>query len=161
MRDEALPKAFLRARQSGKTTELLRWLLRGHRVDEPPGWSRVVLTANRQTLKHMLLSFRWVDEELKRRRFTHGFNGVIYTLDEAAHPPQRLWFAGSQVEVAIDNLDLYLQSQLGFLPALFSMTGEIYEPEVEERPLPEQPTFDAFRHHFGNLGNPPNYSDDA
>lgn len=95
-------------RQAGKTHRLVEWVREGQRIEQWPGYSRVLLAIDvREAL-------RLRDEyNLDPRQIT----SVEDWRTRAGH------VLDHQVEVAIDNLDIWLENMLRQRIAVVSATG--------------------------------------
>lgn len=83
-------------RASGKTTQAMAWVSHGERIPRYPYWSRVVLVHDRNAL------------EVVRREYwgrLEDFDHRVYDVNEWL----RVQSADPDVELCIDNLDLFLR----------------------------------------------------
>lgn len=103
-------KVIAAGRKTGKTQQVVDWVLEGERVHGYPGWSRVLLVHNL--------------EEVVRLRDQYSIDSKqIFSL----HEWQRAHNVHPDTEVAIDNLDMYLPNLIGRhgRPVLTTITGEV------------------------------------
>lgn len=109
-------------RQTGKSTELIKWLVDGHAIPEYPHWSRVIVVATTSEVEFLdreVKQFgRGPDDEWEPkpymkcvwhlREFLNNSGAMKYVRDE------------NRVEIAIDNLTHFL----GFVPDVATITAD-------------------------------------
>lgn len=123
-------RVVLGARQEGKTTRLIEWLLGGEPIDKWPSWSRVLIT-HRDALAYLRSGrFRAADNELRERGCPGGLGKVVLTVGDYALTRLRL----ADVEVAVDNAEWLIEQQLGLRPDIVSMTGELFGADAAHQP---------------------------
>jgi hypothetical protein len=112
-------RAFVGDRRSGKSTQLLWWVLDGKKASGYPGWTRVLVTPSMQmaeVTKRMAVELRpdttWGDLDLAHR---------IYSL----HEWENAHGVRDETKVAFDNVEFMLPKVPGRVTAL-SMTGIAY-----------------------------------
>jgi hypothetical protein len=64
-------QVLLRGRGGGKTTEAMRWVAGGTRVPGYPGWSRVLVAANRTMFDHLRREWWGLLEDLDHRVYAY------------------------------------------------------------------------------------------
>lgn len=118
---------------SGKTDDLLIWLLEGHR----DGKNRILITLgkDRQTALTMKLQELWV--ESGHQKYINNAANSIYTVTYMHTNSHRI-FRGQQVEVGIVDADEMLQNLL-HINQLLSI-GTVTDPhpsmpDTENKPL--------------------------
>lgn len=132
-------KVLVRDRREGKTTELVKWLLKGVPQAGYPQWSRVILCSSRSAAVD---TTRMVQAELAKLTpsqvcamcFPHPLDAheeahthtlaqirkAVWSMNDFQHNVR-----GATFEYAIDDLDYFLQSLIGWkMPAVVAMTGE-------------------------------------
>jgi hypothetical protein len=100
---------IVRPRQAGKTYEMVQWVKQGEPTRSYPFWSRIILCP---TL------------EMAQRLRTDETYGLDYTQVFGVDEWRRARKGPLPVEVAIDNLDLFLAIGLGQTPAVVTVTGD-------------------------------------
>lgn len=112
------PMVLARPRQNGKTSELIQWLINGHRVEDWPGWSRVIVTPTTHQQKIMLN--RWAQQV--DPLIPGGLSKVVITAAELHNraPGKRIQ---ASIEIGFDDVDTFLWSTLSVLPDVITMTA--------------------------------------
>jgi hypothetical protein len=103
-------KVEVAGRQAGKTHRAVAWVKAGNKIDRYPGWDRVLLT-------HSIT-------EVVRIRARYNLDPhQVYSIREWI---DRNKMAFADVEVMVDNLDIWIEGVLGPVVAA-TMTGEPWE----------------------------------
>jgi hypothetical protein len=98
---------IVRPRQTGKTFEMVKWVLAGRETHSYPGWSRVILTPTLDQADYI------------RKQYPALEYHQVYSWRE-----WRERFPGREfVEVAVDNADEVLAQAIGQRAAVASFTG--------------------------------------
>lgn len=116
-------------RQEGKTTRLVEWLLQGHLTEPWPGWSRMLLVPTVREAVNLPEEYHWADLELRMHLGVPGGLGKIICSANEISSLRLHVGRNPDLEIALDNADHWLQHQLGFDPALLSLTGSVYDPK--------------------------------
>ena len=116
----SMPVVVVRDRNLGKTTELVNWLLGGHLIGGWPGWSRVLVVANKGRVTHLYREFPEQHRAL-REAGCAGLGKVVVTAEEW---PRLCRGIARDVEWALDDAEQIIACQFGSLPNIMSMTGE-------------------------------------
>jgi hypothetical protein len=117
-----LPRVFLADHLKGKTTQLVQWLLQGEPRASWPSWSRVLLVATVRDVHNVVAQHQEANQVL-RTKDGPALSKIVLCAERdayAVHTRLRL----QDVEVALDDADRWLRAQLGFMPALMSMTAK-------------------------------------
>lgn len=120
-------ETIIGGRGSGKTTQLIQWM-----SEAPEGMVRVV--ACRDAIQAKWLKERY---EAEGQKFD---DWQFITHSEAEAGTSAIWhrMAGKNVEVAIDNLEVYIGNRIRSNVRIVAMEGTEFE-EREIIPLPETP----------------------
>lgn len=118
----------LAGRREGKTTRLIEWALQGRPLDAWPNWNRLILVATRRECENAILDFEWADR-LLRERGGPALAKIVLSADRDDYALRTRLRLRSDITVAMDNVEGWLHAQLGFIPAVMSMTGHIYDPK--------------------------------
>jgi hypothetical protein len=111
-------EVLLRGRGGGKSTAAMRWVAEGKRVKGYPGWSRVLVVANRSMWEHLRGEW-WARLE--------DFDHRVYTFESW----RRSRGANGDTEVRLDNAEFLLP----WLPGrLTGVTMSATEWDVSEVP---------------------------
>jgi hypothetical protein len=119
-------EVLLAQRREGRTTQLMDWLMKGHRITSYPGWSRILVCAHKRQVVELTLNAGRLAENPWRK--------CIFTLDDLESAARGAIRPGT-VEYAIDDAEQLLWRMLPGrvgLPALISFTGVPYSPEVSD-----------------------------
>lgn len=138
MHDAMMPQVLAGARQSGKTTEMIKWLMRGHPTEERPCWSRIILTPDKNAPDRLLQQFPEADAELRAHGIADGLLDLVEVWTKDPYRGHGRWMGRHRngPEVALDDAELLLLLALGFRPSVLTMTGTAYEAE-EKKPIIE------------------------
>lgn len=137
-------KLIVSGRNEGKTTALIAWLLRGHPIDNYPGWSRVIVCCTTREVVRVTDEVRRATEQ--GYDTTDGRCGIgTYSTNERALADLRkaVWGyadlhhnmvgASRDFEYAIDNLDLVMFSgDISWVtrpPAFATITATVFTPQ--------------------------------
>lgn len=112
-------------RGTGRSTALVKWVMRGHPIKEYPGWSRILVAAAMPPLNYISL-FPELQHEF-RENFLPALGKVVMTPGEVAG----LRGMGRDVEYAVD--DFHVLTVINFVkaPALVSVVGSPYDEAAD------------------------------
>jgi hypothetical protein len=115
-------------RGGGKTTQLFQWIL-----DAPEGVVRVIACRD-------LAQVKWMRERLAHLKLE---DWQIITHDEAAQGTSAIWhrMAGPNVEVAIDDLQVFVGKHIRSNVALMAIEGHPFEKQEVSALLTEPPPY--------------------
>lgn len=102
-------KFMVTGRAHGKTSTLVEWVKQGEPTDSYPFWTRVILCPDFRQAQQLRMDF-----DLEYRQ--------VFGIDEW----KRARLGARPVELAIDNVDLFLEYELGGGIKLVTATGESY-----------------------------------
>jgi len=131
-----LIKVLVEDRREGKTTELIKWLLQGHRQEGYPQWSRVIVCVSGGMCAYTSRMIdRYLTEELLCAKsephlgevckdvHNHTFAQIrkaVWSMSDFEHNVR-----GREFEYAIDDLELFIERKFGGkMPKVVTMTGE-------------------------------------
>lgn len=116
-------RVLVEDRQTGRTTQLLRWLSEGESRAAWPSWSRVIIVRDECEAKHLLQHHDAVKtvNQLLRERGGPDLAKVILAYDRDRYAIQRIRL--HDVAVAVDNAEEWLHQSFGFVPAVVVLTG--------------------------------------
>lgn len=124
-------QVFVTGRQGGKTHASIKWLLDGFEIPRYPFWSRVLVVHDVQSV--LFLQKRLTDQLALRRDLVESHNWVR----KAIWGPNDVLSSGGvlrEVEVGIDNVELFLANLIHRVPSFVTMTGELYVSEPHDAP---------------------------
>jgi hypothetical protein len=108
--------------QRGKTTLATQWLMNGQKIDTYPGWSRVLVCANRAAVpstSYMMPMGPW--------------RKCVFSIDDLRSAMRGAIVPGT-VEVGVDDADALIFAALraNVRPALVTLTGHAVLPTPSE-----------------------------
>jgi hypothetical protein len=119
-------------RGAGKSTTLVKWVMRGHPIKGYPGWSRILIAAAMPPL-HYITAFPALQHEF-RENFLPALGKVVMTPNEAAG----LRGLDKDVEFAVDDFHVLKTLDFGRAPALVAVYGTLFDEAADiEANLPE------------------------
>lgn len=114
-----MPQVIVGPRRSGKTLEIVEWLLDGKPTERFPYWSRVIVCNNDLSASNVSKIVRSKTTTWRKTDYVHDVRRAIWTTAELMTN-----FDNKEFEYAID--DAHLMSELLNRASVISITGGIY-----------------------------------
>jgi hypothetical protein len=115
-------KVIALEQHQGKTTLATTWLMNGRKIDTYPGWSRILVCAQREAVVPTTTGLPM-----------GPWKKCVFSVDDLRSATRGAIQAGT-VEVAVDDVEVLIYEALraNIVPALITLTGRTIQPTPSE-----------------------------